>query len=61
MTHEALKIKALQKEAVQLEYESLAPEFALLRNILSIRIKTRVKQAQIAERMKTKPSAVTHF
>ena len=30
MTHEELKTKALQNESVRLEYELLAPEFALI-------------------------------
>lgn len=61
MNHNQLKEKALSRKDVWEEYESLEPEFTLLREMLLARKETGLTQAEIAERMGTKPSAVTRL
>lgn len=61
MKHSELKEKALKRKGVKSEYKSLEPEFALLKEMLSARHKADLSQAQIAERMGTKPPAVTRL
>ncbi len=61
MTHKELKNKALKKSLVRKEYEKLEPEFTLLKEMLRARNKAGLSQAQIAERMGTKPPAVTRL
>ena len=61
MNHNDLKVRALKRKNVNAEYKSLEPEFALLRAMLFARQKTGLSQAQIAERMGTKPPAVTRL
>lgn len=61
MSHDELKAKALAREDVKAEYEALAPEFALLRAMLQARKKAGLTQAQVAERMGTKTTAITRL
>lgn len=61
MNHNQLKEKALSRKDVREEYESLEPEFTLLREMLMARKATGLTQAEIAERMGTKPPAVTRL
>ena len=61
MSHDELKVKALAREDVKVEYEALAPEFALLRAMLQARKKAGLTQAQVAERMGTKTTAITRL
>jgi transcriptional regulator with XRE-family HTH domain len=61
MTHERLKNKALKKASVKKEYDRLEPEFTLLREMLRVRNKAGLSQAQIAERMGTKSPAITRL
>ena len=61
MTHKELKNKALKKPSVKKEYETLEPEFSLLREMLRARKKVGLSQAQIAERMGTKSPAITRL
>ncbi len=61
MKHRELKEKALKREDVKAEYKSLEPEFLLLREMLQARQKAGLSQAQIAERMGTKATAVTRL
>lgn len=61
MNHSELKKKALKKKSVQLAYEALEPEFSLLRELLQARQNAGLSQAEIAERMGTKPPAVTRL
>lgn len=58
MTHNELKAFALSKPKVKAEYDSLQPEFALLRALLVARSQVGLTQAQLAKRMGTKPSVV---
>ncbi len=61
MTHDELKAKALNREGVKVEYDALEPEFSLLREMLLARQKAGLSQAEIAERMGTKPPAITRL
>ena len=61
MNHNQLKKKALKNESVRKEYESLQPEFDLLRDMLKARQDEGLSQADIAERMGTKPPAITRL
>jgi len=61
MNHAELKAKALENEQVRAEYDALAPEFEWLRLILQARTQAGLTQAQVAERMGTKPSAVARL
>ncbi|WP_456417660.1 helix-turn-helix domain-containing protein [Thiolapillus sp.] len=61
MSHSQLKQKALKKESVRKEYEELEPEFCLLREMLRARKEAGLSQAEVAERMGTKPPAVTRL
>ena len=61
MTHGELKRTGLQKPAVRATYEALGPEFEILRQMLQARQDAGLTQAQVAERMGTKPPAVTRL
>jgi len=61
MSHSQLKEKALKKPSVREEYEALEPEFNLLREMLKARNDAGLSQADIAERMGTKPPAITRL
>jgi len=61
MNHKQLKEKALDNALVRKEYESLKPEFDLLREMLKARQNAGLSQADIAERMGTKPPAITRL
>lgn len=61
MTHDELKHKALQNPAVHAAYEACSPEFDILRQMLQARQDAGLTQAQVAERMGTKPPAVTRL
>jgi len=61
MKHDEFKKQALKNKKVKEEYEALEPEFSLLKQILKARNKTGLSQADIAERMGTKPPAITRL
>ena len=61
MTHKELKAKALANPDVKAEYDALAPEFSLLREMLLARKSAGLSQAEIAIKMGTKAPAVTRL
>lgn len=61
MTHDELKAKALAIAEVRAEYDALAPEFELLRNMLQARKAAGLTQWDVAERMGTKREAVARL
>jgi len=61
MNHSQLKEKALKNQSVREEYEALEPEFNLLREMLKARNDAGLSQADVAERMGTKPPAITRL
>lgn len=61
MKHSTLKKKALSRPGVKAEYDALAPEFDLLRQLLQARSKAGLSQADVAQRMGTHPPAITRL
>jgi len=61
MKHDEFKKKALGIQNVKAEYGALEPEFTFLRSMLLARQKAGLTQADIAERMGTKPPAITRL
>jgi ribosome-binding protein aMBF1 (putative translation factor) len=61
MTHSELREKALKRKNVKLEYDTLEPEFSLLRELLKARQKAGLSQADIAKLMGTKAPAITRL
>lgn len=61
MKHSDLKAKALSNTKVKAAYDEMAPEFALLRQMLKARQKAGLSQAEVAERMGTKAPAITRL
>ena len=61
MNHSELKTKALANPKVKVAYDGLAPEFALLRQMLKARQTAGLSQADVAALMGTKPPAVTRL
>jgi len=61
MKHSELKEKALKRKSVNEKYKSLEPEFALLKEMLIARQKVGLSQAEIAQKMGTKPPAITRL
>jgi DNA-binding XRE family transcriptional regulator len=61
MTHKELKEVILSKEGAREAYDALEAEFELLRIFLKARQEAGLTQAQVAERMGTKASAVARL
>ena len=61
MNHNQLKEKALARKSVKTKFDELDPEFKLLRDMLKARRDAGLSQADIAERMGTKPPAITRL
>lgn len=61
MKHNELKKKALLKPKVRAAYDLMQPEFDLLRQMLDARQKAGLTQADVADRMGTKPPAITRL
>ena len=56
-----LKKRALKNSAVKDEYDSLEPEFSLLREILKARQLKGLSQAEVAKLMGKKSPVITRF
>ena len=61
MKHDELKRIALEHPEVRAAYDVLGPEFEVLRQMLRARKDAGLTQAEVAERMGTKPPAVTRL
>ncbi len=61
MTHEKLKKRALSVKSVKKAYDGMETEYRLLREMLLARKSSGLTQAEVAERMGTKPTAVTRI
>ena len=63
MTISLKKLKAewMKDSAFRSEYDRLAPEFALARELIKARTKARMTQAQVAKRMGTTQSVVARI
>lgn len=56
-----LEEKLLADPAVKKEYERLAPQYAVISQLISARIKNGMTQKEIAEKSGTKQSAIARF
>ncbi|MDE2887201.1 MAG: helix-turn-helix domain-containing protein [Gemmatimonadota bacterium] len=61
LSHEELKRKALANPETKAEYEAQRPEFELLDKLLEARKRAGLTQGQVAEKMGTKPTAITRL
>lgn len=61
LTHKELKSRALEREDVKAEYDSLEKEFAYLDEFLKARSSAGMSQAEVAEKMGTTQSAVARL
>ena len=61
LTHEEFKKILLSDPEVKNEYDRLEPEFSLLDELLNARASSGLSQAEIAQRMGTKPPAVSRL
>jgi ribosome-binding protein aMBF1 (putative translation factor) len=57
----ALKDAWMKEPGFRAEYESLAPQFALVRTLVQARARAGLTQAQLARRMGTKQSVVARI
>jgi len=61
LSHAELKRQALKKPEVRAEYEALAEEYALARELLRARVEAGLTQVEVAESMQTRGSAVARL
>lgn len=61
MTHDEMVAKMLSDPIVKAEYDAIEEEFALLDEMLAARKNAGLTQAQVAERMGTKATAITRM
>jgi transcriptional regulator with XRE-family HTH domain len=61
MNHSEFKKKAQKREGVKAAYDTMAPEFSLLRELLRARQNAGLSQAEVAKIMGTKAPAVTRL
>ncbi len=61
MSIQKLKNRALQNSEVKKEYEKLEDEFNLIDQLLTMRTKAGLTQAQVAEKMHTQKSNVSRL
>lgn len=61
MTHDEMAEKWMSDPVFKAEYDAIEEEFALLDEILAARKSAGLTQAQIAERMGTKATAITRM
>ena len=55
---EQFKKEALKNPEVRKEYERLAPRYKLISDLIALRIKKGLTQAEVAKKMGTKQSAI---
>lgn len=55
------KKQALKDPKLRTEYDRLQPEFALIRAVIEARIKKGLTQKALAQKMKTKQSAISRL
>ncbi len=53
--------KWIKNQEYRAAYDKLAPEFALARAVMKARVKARLTQEQLAERMKTTQSVIARL
>ncbi|ECC9949262.1 XRE family transcriptional regulator [Salmonella enterica subsp. houtenae] len=61
ITHDEMAAKWMEDPAFKAEYDAIADEFALLDEMLAARKEAGLTQAELAERMGTKATAITRM
>ena len=56
-----LKKRLLKNKGIKKEYDRLKPEYELLDKIISLRLKQKMTQKQLADKLDTKQSAVSRL
>ncbi len=56
-----LKKRLLKNKGIKKEYDRLRPEYELLDKIISLRLKQKMTQKELAEKIDTKQSAVSRL
>ena len=59
--YKVIKEKLLKNPEIKKEYELLRAEYETIGKIIELRIKNKLTQKQLAEKMGTKQSAVSRF
>lgn len=60
-TYRGLKNRLLKNKNIKKGYESLRPEYEMLDKIISLRIKSKLTQKELANKLNTKQSAVSRL
>lgn len=60
-TYKGLKNRLLKNKNIKKGYESLRPEYEMLDKIISLRIKNNLTQKELANKLKTKQSAISRL
>ncbi len=61
ISHKELKSRALKRDDVKAEYESMAEEFSIFEELLKARLDAGVTQTEIAKRLGTTQSAIARL
>ncbi len=61
MNFDEFKSEMLKRPGVKTEYDSLAPEYDLIRQIISARVEQKLTQKDLAERAGTKQSSIARL
>lgn len=56
-----LKKRLLKNKGIKKEYDRLRPEYELLDKIIALRLKYKITQKQLAEKLDTKQSAISRL
>ncbi len=59
--YQDLKKRLLKNKGIKKEYDRLRPEYELLDKIISLRLKQKMTQKQLAKRLDTKQSAISRL
>ncbi|MCR4276864.1 MAG: helix-turn-helix domain-containing protein [Candidatus Roizmanbacteria bacterium] len=59
--YQDLKKRLLKNDNVKKEYDRLRPEYELLDKIISLRLKQKMTQKQLAKKLDTKQSAISRL
>ena len=59
--YKAVKKQLLKDKEIKREYELLEPEFKAIRQIIELRLKKKLSQKELAEKIGTKQSAISRF
>jgi len=60
-TYRDLKKRILKNKNINKEYELLRPEYEMLDKIISLRIKNKLTQKELADKLNTKQSAISRL